>query len=54
MLIQSKDKPCCECSLNGGDVFECMAGQEWIRRGNEHMLRILHCKCGETVATVKE
>lgn len=35
MADNGEDKPCGECSLNGGPVFECLAEQQWIRRGNE-------------------
>ena len=31
MADNGEDKDCSECSLNGGEIFECMAEQTWCR-----------------------
>lgn len=36
MADNGEDKACAECSLNGGDVFECIAEHQWIRRGDDN------------------
>ena len=36
MADNGEDKNCSDYSLNGGDVFGCMAECRWIRRGDDN------------------